>query len=120
MDRIAKEREIADRLRAGQTMTIEELVREAAKLPGWFLTTKNAIRRRGPNGALQCPITAVAFVWTGNYYPVRDSILVAARAIGLPYGHAVAVAEAAGPWCTVFDSEWRYQLERYLLGKRYV
>jgi len=120
MDRIQKERELADRLRAGQRMTIEELVREAARLRGWFLTTRNAIRRRGPNGALQCPITAVAWVWTGQYYPVRDAILVAARAIGLPYGAAMAVAEAAGPWCTVFDCEWRYRLERDLLGKRYV
>jgi hypothetical protein len=120
MDRIAKERQIADRLRAGQQMTIGELVCEAARLPGWFLTERGAIRRRGPTGALQCPITAVAFVWTGNYYPVRDSILVAARVIGLPYGHAMAAAEAAGPWCTVFDSEWRYRFERYLLGRRYV
>jgi len=120
MDKIGKEREIADRLRAGQQTTIEELLREAARLPGWFLTSRNAIRRRGPNGALQCPITAVAWVWTGEYYPVRDAILVAARAIGLPYGQAVTAAEAAGPWCTVFDSEWRYWFERYLLGKRYV
>jgi hypothetical protein len=120
MDKIGKERHVADRLRAGQRMTIEELVREAARLPGWFLTHRNAIRRRGPNGALQCPITAVAWVWTGNYYPVRDSILVAARAIGLPYGYAWAVAEAAGPWCTAFDCELRSRLERDLLGKRYV
>jgi len=120
MDRIAKERSIADRLRAGQQMTIEDLLREAARLPGWFLTTRNAIRRRAPNGALECPITAVARIWTGEYYPVRDAVLVAARAIGLPYGYAVAIAEAAGPWCTVFQSEWRYRLERYLLGKRYV
>jgi hypothetical protein len=117
---IVLERVLADRRRAGQTMTIEDLVREAARLPGWFLTARGAIRRRAPNGALECPITAVTRVWTGEYYPVRDAILVASRAIGLPYGHAVAVAEAAGPWCTVFDSEWRYQLEWYLLGKRYV
>jgi hypothetical protein len=120
MDRIQKERQIADRLRAGQQMSIEDLLREAARLPGWFLTARNAIRRRAPNGALECPITAVARIWTGEYFPVRDAILVAARAIGLPYGHAVAAAEAAGPWCTVFDSEWRYWFERYLLGRRYV
>jgi hypothetical protein len=120
MDRIQMERNLADRRRVGQTMTIKDLVQEAARLPGWFLTPRGAIRRRAPNGALECPITAVARIWTGEYYPVRDSVLVAARAIGLPYGHAMALAEAAGPWCTVFDSEWRYQLERYLLGRRYI
>ena len=90
MDRIQKERELADRLRAGQQMTIDDLVREATRLRGWFLTTRNAIRCRGPNGALQCPITGVAWVGTGQYYPARDSILVAARAIGLPYGPILA------------------------------
>jgi hypothetical protein len=120
MDRIGKERQIADRLRAGQEMTIQELLLEAARLPGWFLTSRNAIRRRAPNGALECPITAVARIWTGEYFPVRDAILVASRAIGLPYGHAVAAAEAAGPWCTVFQCELRYRLERDLLGKVYV
>lgn len=67
--------------------TVEKVIEEAAKLPGWY-SVNGGVRRKTRTRETQCPVCAAVGFGLESYADV-------ARTYGIPYSVAHAVARAA-------------------------